>query len=104
MLASGSETRHGFIKGDAVVPSVGLRLVFVPLKLEVGLAVGFHLFPTGRIYPQALCTPTLSLPGTLGLLHDGGGGIGKHLAPQDNIRGVRILSEVMADAPDTRDE
>ena len=33
-----------------------------------------------------------------------GGGIGKHLAPQDNIHGVRILSEVVADAPDTRDE
>ena len=43
-------------------------------------------------------------PSTLGLLQDGRGGIGKHLAPQDNIRGVRILSEVVADAPDTWDE
>ena len=43
-------------------------------------------------------------PGASCLLQDGGGGIGKHLAPQDNIRGVRILSEVVADAPDARDE
>jgi hypothetical protein len=42
--------------------------------------------------------------GALCLLQDGGGGIGKHLAPQDNIRGVRILREVVADAPDARDK
>ena len=42
--------------------------------------------------------------GALCLLQDGCGGIGKHLAPQDNIHGVRILSEVVADAPDARDE
>ena len=46
----------------------------------------------------------ITTPGALCLLQDGGGGIGKHLAPQDNIRGVRILSEVVADAPDARDE
>ena len=54
--------------------------------------------------PRRYATPTLSLPGALCLLQDGGGGIGQHLAPQDNIRRVRILSEVVADAPDTRDE
>ena len=42
--------------------------------------------------------------GALSLLQDGSGGIGKYLATQDNIRWVRILSEVVADAPDTRDE
>jgi len=46
----------------------------------------------------------ITTPGALCLLQDGGGSIGKHLAPQDNIRGVRILSEVVADAPDAGDE
>src|SRR4029434_9897918 len=56
---------------------------------------------TRAAMPKALCGTTA---GALGLLQDGGGGIGQHLAPQDNIRRVRILSEVVTDAPDTRDE
>src|SRR5262245_9662257 len=51
--------------------------------------------------PRALCDTTA---GALGLLQDSGGGIGQHLTPQDNIRGVRILSKVVANAADTRDE
>src|SRR5919204_4390926 len=38
--------RRGLVKGDAVVLHVGLRFVLVPLKLEAGLAVGFHLPPS----------------------------------------------------------
>ena len=56
---------------------------------------------TRAAMPKALCSTTAR---ALGLLQDGGGGIGQHLSPQDNIHGMRILSEVVADASDTRDE
>ena len=65
--------------------------------------------PPAALYPSSLCQRTKCLytfypPGALGLLQNSRGSIGQHLAPQDNIRRVRILSEVVTDAPDTRDE
>jgi hypothetical protein len=72
-----------------------------PLERGVQSPLGFKTMPSVVI--QAWMRRTRG-GWTLCLLQDGGGGIGQHLAPQDNIRGVRILSEVVADASDTWDE